>query len=506
MASGGPVEELCEEASCSVCLDFFRDPVTIPECGHSFCRACLDRSWRESGAPPSCPQCRGSAQEGTLRPNQQLANMVGLIQKLRPVEEKGGVCQKHREPLKFSCRDDGAPQENRAVVAAEKGGVCQKHQEPVKLFCRDDKALLCLVCDRSKQHRGHETLPLEEASQEYKDEFCNHLEILKEEREKILAYKGEVEKESQDLLTQTTGAKRETAAKFRKLRQFLEAQEKLLAAQMEELEKEIAAKRDQHLAELSEALSALESLIREVEEKCQQSPSELLQDVRSTLQRYEGYETFAKPETSPLALKWRIWDFCDINHLLEGALKQLKDSLDSGLPLQKANVTLDPDTAHPILILSEDLKSVTAGEKIQALPVNPERFDHFPAVLGREGFTAGRHFWEVLVGSEEDWMVGVARKSVRRKGKTLLSPEEGIWPLGKWNGSHGAYGVDDYLSLTPSGELQRVRVCLNYAGGRVAFFNADRGDLLYEYSGASFSGETLLPFFFVNFNGHLTIS
>ncbi|XP_077187261.1 E3 ubiquitin-protein ligase TRIM7-like [Paroedura picta] len=527
MAAEGALRELREEASCSVCLDFFTDPVTIPECGHNFCRACLDRSWRESGAPPSCPQCRGSAQEGTLRPNQQLANMVGLIQKLRPVEEKGGVCEKH---LKLFCREDGAPlcavcgaskehegpqaapledasRENRAFVAAPKGQICQKHQEPMKLFCKDDKTLLCVVCDRSKEHRDHETLPLEEASQEYKDQFCNHLEILKKESERVLAYKGDVEKESQDLLKQTEGAKQETADRFRKLHTFLEEQEKLLVAQMEEVEKEVAKKRDQHLAELSEALSALESLIREVEEKCEQSAFELLQDVRSTLQRYEEEKTFSNPVTFPLALKWRTWDFCDVSPFLEGVLKHLKDTLDSGLPLQKgAEVILDLDTAHPMLILSEDQKTISEGKEVQALLDNPKRFDRYGAVLGREGFTAGRHFWEVLVGSEGDWAVGVARESVKRKGSITFCPEEGIWAVGKWGGRYRA-SVKGHLSpLTLSGELQRVRACLNCAGGRVAFFDADRGDLLYEFSGASFSGETLLPFFWVHSKGYLKIS
>ncbi|KAL8212934.1 UNVERIFIED_CONTAM: hypothetical protein K2H54_059675 [Gekko kuhli] len=301
MATGGPVQDLCEEATCSICLEFFQDPVTIAECGHSFCRACLTRSWGESGAAqPSCPQCRGKAQEGSLRPNRQLANFVEIAQRF-PLQEG-----------------------KEAVVAARKGGVCQKHQEPLKLFCKDDEALICVVCNQSKEHRNHETLPLDEASQEYKDQFCSCLEILKKERDGILVYKRDTEKESQDLLKQTTGVKQETVAKFRQLHKFLEEQEKLLLAQMEEVEKEVAKERDQHLAELSKELSSLEGLIREMEEKSQQPADELLQDVRSTLQRYKEKEAFENPVTFPHALKRRIWDVCDINHFLESLMKQLK--------------------------------------------------------------------------------------------------------------------------------------------------------------------------------------
>uniref|UniRef100_A0ACB8EFG5 Uncharacterized protein n=1 Tax=Sphaerodactylus townsendi TaxID=933632 RepID=A0ACB8EFG5_9SAUR len=101
-----------------------------------------------------------------------------------------------------------------AGVAGRKGRFCQKHQEPLKLFCKEDEALICLVCDRSKEHRDHKTLPLEEASQEYKDQFCNRLEILKKERERIVGCKADVSKESKALLKQTTGDKQRDSEKF----------------------------------------------------------------------------------------------------------------------------------------------------------------------------------------------------------------------------------------------------------------------------------------------------
>uniref|UniRef100_A0ACB8EF82 Uncharacterized protein n=1 Tax=Sphaerodactylus townsendi TaxID=933632 RepID=A0ACB8EF82_9SAUR len=263
----------------------------------------------------------------------------------------------------------------------------------------DDEALICLECVQSKEHRNHKTLPLKEASQEYKDQFHNHLEILKKERERIVGCKKNMVKESQDLLRQTTGEKQRTVYKFRQLHSFLVEQEKILLAQIKQAEKEVKKTWDQRLTELSEALSSVDSLIQEMEEKCQQPAHELLQDARSTLQRYEEKKVFENPVMFPLALKWHISEYSTQNNFLEGLMKQIRDRLDFGLHLHKANVTLDPHTAHPYLILSADRKSVRRVEKAQDLPSNPERFDYYCAVLGREGFTGGRHFWDVHMGT-----------------------------------------------------------------------------------------------------------
>uniref|UniRef100_A0ACB8EFP6 Uncharacterized protein n=1 Tax=Sphaerodactylus townsendi TaxID=933632 RepID=A0ACB8EFP6_9SAUR len=132
---------------------------------------------------------------------------------------------------------------------------------------------------------------------------------------------------------QTTGEKQEVIAKFRQQHLFLEEQEKLLLALIEEVENEIETTRDQSLAELSEALLSVDSLIQEME-KCQQLASDLLQDARSTLKRYEEKEAFENPVTFPLALKWRISEYGIKNLFLEGIMNQIRDTLVSGLCLQ----------------------------------------------------------------------------------------------------------------------------------------------------------------------------
>ncbi|XP_072844841.2 E3 ubiquitin-protein ligase TRIM7-like [Pogona vitticeps] len=475
-AGGTPVQDLCEEATCPICLDYFEDPVIITGCGHNFCRACLTQSWEKNrvNKAASCPQCRKPSRQSCLLPNRQLAACVEIAKKLRE---------------------------------GEKGKVCETHRAPLTLFCKDEALSLCAMCEKSDQHRDHELVPLEEAAHKYKELIFSRLDILRKKREQILTQKADAEKESQDLFKSTETERQKMVAQFQEMHRFLEDQEKLFLDQMEEVKKEIAKKRDEHLARLSSKLTSLEGIIQEMEEQCHhQVASEFLQGVRSTLERSEERQI---SEDDPAAfspeLRWKIWNFCDVNSFLNGLMEPFKGNLLHGQQLRKADVSLDPETAHPQLILSGDRKSVKWGDELQDLPNNPERFDLRAFVLGREGFTQGRYFWEVLVGSEGTWAVGVARKSVRRKAPLTISPKEGIWAVAMSNGKYWSQQSPDVPLQTVSRKLTKIQVILNYAGERVAFFDADTGSLLYTFLTASFSGETLLPFFYPK-KSHLSIS
>ncbi|XP_029767880.1 E3 ubiquitin-protein ligase TRIM39-like, partial [Terrapene carolina triunguis] len=155
-------------------------------------------------------------------------------------------------------------------------------------------------------------------------------------------------------------------------------------------------------------------------------------------------------------------------------------------------VTLDPDTANPYLVLSEDRKRVRDGDEEQALPDNPERFDTYPEVLGAEGFTGGRHYWEVEVGDKPDWILGVCRDSVSRKEDNDISPEDGYWVVGLWDGGNKALTFPRTplpVRIRPS----RVGIFLDYEAGEVAFYNVTDRSHLFTFTD-TFSG-TLRPYF-----------
>ncbi|XP_044839176.1 butyrophilin subfamily 1 member A1-like [Mauremys mutica] len=161
------------------------------------------------------------------------------------------------------------------------------------------------------------------------------------------------------------------------------------------------------------------------------------------------------------------------------------------------DVTLDPDTANPWLVLSEDRKRVRLGDKQQDLPDNPERFDYCHCVLGAEGFTGGRRYWEVEVGDKTEWTLGVCRDSVSRKGQVRLSPEDGYWAVWLIDGEYKAYTSPKTpvpLSVRPS----RVGIFLDYEAGEVSFYNVTDRSHLFTFTG-TFCGK-LRPYFHPGYN------
>ncbi|XP_078496433.1 butyrophilin-like protein 9 [Lissotriton helveticus] len=158
-----------------------------------------------------------------------------------------------------------------------------------------------------------------------------------------------------------------------------------------------------------------------------------------------------------------------------------------------AAVTLDPDTASPWLVLSDDGRSVRLGDRAQDLPDTPQRFTKYIIVLGRERLSSGRHYWEVEVGDKTRWSLGVSDEAASRKGNITLAPEFGYWTVWLRDGKYQANTSPPTL-LTPQVPPRAVGLFLDYEAGRISFYNADDGSLLFTYSGATFP-PTLRPLF-----------
>ncbi|NXH11942.1 BT2A2 protein, partial [Bucco capensis] len=163
------------------------------------------------------------------------------------------------------------------------------------------------------------------------------------------------------------------------------------------------------------------------------------------------------------------------------------------VPIEEARVVLDPDTAHCDLILSADCKAVKRVDTRQDLPDLPERFNPWRCVLGREGFTSGRYYWEVEVEDRGGWTVGVSREDVKRKGDIEFKPEEGIWAVGNWAGEFQALSSPKRTLLPEIQTPKRIRVSLDYEEGRVAFYSVDEEISIFTFPLASFEGIRVYP-------------
>ncbi|XP_066208460.1 butyrophilin subfamily 3 member A3-like isoform X4 [Saccopteryx leptura] len=200
-----------------------------------------------------------------------------------------------------------------------------------------------------------------------------------------------------------------------------------------------------------------------------------------TLSREKERDRSAK-EKLQRELKWRR-----IQYLARGEKSRDYAEWKTAL-FQPADVLLDPDTANPILVVSEDQRCLQRADARRSLPDHPTRFDWHYCVLGCASFTSGRHFWEVEVGDRKEWHVGVCSESVERKCWVKMTPENGFWTMGLSNGSDYRALTDPRTKLTLVNPPESVGVFLDYEWGEVSFYNASDGSHIYTFPHTSFSG------------------
>ncbi|XP_047426823.1 E3 ubiquitin-protein ligase TRIM21-like [Mugil cephalus] len=158
------------------------------------------------------------------------------------------------------------------------------------------------------------------------------------------------------------------------------------------------------------------------------------------------------------------------------------------------DVTLNPVTAYPFLILSEDRKQVKRGEKLQFYRNSQQRFDVWSCVIGKEGFNTGRHYWEVFVGENKDWKLGVVSESAQRKGLFDMSPPNGYYAIW-WSGNQLRALTAPPLTKVKSHhpKLRQVGVFLDVDEGQVSFYNVKSGSEIYSFSGSAEFTEKMFP-------------
>ncbi|XP_072543607.1 E3 ubiquitin-protein ligase TRIM21-like [Salminus brasiliensis] len=496
-----------DQFRCSICLDEFTDPVTTP-CGHNFCKTCLTQYWNNT-QHCHCPLCK---EEFTKRPelkiNTTLREVVDHFKKKSGLDKPEVLCDActgvKPKALK-SCLDCGLTfcnthlQPHDTVPKLKKHKlinpvknledyICHKHEKPLELFCRDDQTCVCLFCTEGN-HRTHSIVPINltqlgKTQAEVQQMIRDRLKKIEEIKHSVELRKRNTEKEITDSVEVFTVLIRSIERSQAELLEVMEEKQKAAQRQAEDLIKEL----EQEITELKRRDTELEQLSHTTDHihLLQTYPS-----LCSPLHTGHWTDISIDPHVSVEPVRKIL---SELQKSLDEKMRETVTTELKRVQLCAVDVTLDPDTANPFLILSDDEKQVVCGGTKQNVPDNPRRFDRCVSVLGKEGFYLGRFYYEVQVSGKTDWDVGVAIESNNRKGVNTLKPQNRYWAviLRKENEYYACAGPSVLLSLRE--KPQKVGVFVDYEEGLVSFYDVEARSHIYSFTGQSFT-EKLYPYF-----------
>ncbi|XP_056142904.1 E3 ubiquitin-protein ligase TRIM39-like [Lampris incognitus] len=421
--------------------------------------------------------------------------------------------------------------------------MCKTHDMVFDLFCKTDQICFCVKCT---EHKTHDTVPVEKECEERKAQLGKEQAALQEMigkrvqkveeiKHSVKLNKKDTEREIAESIEAFTALINSIQRAQTKLLESIEERQRAAEKQAEEfmceLEKEITTLQ-RRFTEL-ERLSHCEDQIHLLQSLLSSSSSSSLYTkdwsnttvhshlyvgtLRKTVVHLE--ETFTKE----LEMVIREVKLCD-GKIKKGAdtieerneneaLKKQTDTIKNDgenrrddLKLETiqqqhaVDVTLDPATANVWLMISENRKEVQMGSTIFYLfgqtrdLITPTSFDKYYYVLGTNGFSSGRFYYEVQVKGKTVWHLGVVRESIERKGALLPCPKNGMWSicLGKRKGYKALH--DTHVKLSLREKPEKIGVFVDYGKGLVSFFNAETGTLIYSFTGCNFT-EKLYPLF-----------
>ncbi|XP_029996886.1 E3 ubiquitin-protein ligase TRIM39-like [Sphaeramia orbicularis] len=524
MAAAGRVRSE-DQFLCSICLEVFTDPVSTP-CGHNFCKSCISEHW-DINEIYQCPMCqkafdprpelyvntfisemvaqfRLEAQhEPNISSSDQQAAKPGEVPcddctepKLKALKSclvcLSSYCQTHLEP--HLTRSGLKRHQLIHPVENLEDRMCRKHDKPLELFCKTDHTCICQHCTYS-DHKSHDVTPLQEEHEKQKPKLkktqAEIQQMIQERRLKIQEIQRSVELSKNAADTETAeGVEVYTALMESVQRSLDQFKEKI-----QEKQRSTKKQAEDFIKELEQEICELEKRSTEVE---QLSGSE---DHLHFVQRFTCFKaapsmkTWTKVSVRPPSYEGTVARaVSELEDKLTEDMKKVVKAELKRVQQYEVDLTLDPDTAHPTLILSDDGKQVHHGDERKNLPDKTQRFSYYACILAKQRFSSGRFYFEVQVKGKTDWDLGVVRESINRKGEIIYSPRNGYWTICLRNGNEYKACAGPAVLLSVKSGLQKVGVFVDYEEGLVSFYDVGSSVLIYSFIGCCFN-QKLLPYF-----------
>lgn len=466
-------EAMVLELTCPICLNLFSEPVSLP-CGHIYCFACI-QTMGEGLDQHSCPECQTEYQ-GT-KDIVKSFKMCSIIEtykatagKVDPPSNLPDVSRViETDDTPFMDESNIKHQQDIAMAQASQEGTPGSKGDGFQIGCGSTESPFSLD---QEQGSGKSKVELKEPKFRLASQITE-LTLKLEMAEGVLKKERELEVE----VTAANAQQREKASKL--LGQIRDLSQSYSAQVMQLIEGELSpgeasihsrvSQASELTKQLRQAVLRAESLLTEEDETAFTDELQSLQPhiVELMAKPVEEAEDQVESKLNPARACPKLEH---MNTELRERLGEIQRSLRN--TLNPSEVTFDPETAHPNLILSQDLKTVTFSTTKQPYPSCPQRFTSFFQVLSTQSFYEGDHCWEVeLDGSP--WIIGVcySGKLARVGLPSALESSRSSWCLMWFENRLTAFEQGHAVPLRRTTVSRRLEIKLSFKTHRLSFYN-----------------------------------
>ncbi|KAI5626065.1 finTRIM family, member 14 [Silurus asotus] len=407
---------------------------------------CDSCSGRKLKAVKSCLVCQASYCEDHLKPHYQSQ----AFRKHKLIEAWAGLQEK----------------------------ICSQHDKLIEIHCLTDQSFICYLCTMD-EHKGHDMVVAEAERKEKQvtwsyEESCALNDIWKEDGIKRQVFSKHKNKRISSVFSKTEEKVRSEA---------VDDSERTFTELISSIEKRRSEVKEMIRAQEKAELSRAEHLLKQLEQEIADLKRKItdMEQLSHTHDHIHFLQTFLSLCVSPgsdsshIAVNQNI-SFEGVKNSVSELKKRVEEICQGQMyriAVQEdlCYLTLDPNTAHRKLVLSENNREVTHVKKKQNCFDHPERFDHWVQVLCRES-VIGRCYWEVEWNGNNMY-IAVAYKEIGRKGGSIecaFGRNSQSWSL-RCCSSSVSFLHDDITTKLQGSVSSRIGVHVDHSAGTLSFYS-----------------------------------